>query len=267
LDRIVSADNGPASARLAKAVEDDLLRREPYRSLGLDVDTVMGSGDSRVWSDLVSLSDRTWGWDADLAVLRAAGFEAIRAHPLRYLHGVASTWKTAFRNNLTPGPTQVSTDRRRGPEELATFRPHGQRVIPFSFQDYRGSRPGGPSHDQPRDEPQVGWWSVPYGTLHGSVRDGSPGVARFLNDVVTDLYPPMYVFVLLGFAGVFLCPHPARWVMLFIAGLALGHVLIVYAIEHVVLEYRTAFDAVFILLGVAGFTRNGLGYRLRREAG
>ena len=43
VDRIVSPENGEASRELARAVADDLLPREPYRSYEIDLDTFFGS--------------------------------------------------------------------------------------------------------------------------------------------------------------------------------------------------------------------------------
>lgn len=101
-ERIVSPENGPASARLARAVERDLLGEEPYRSYGIDLETFFGSGSSRMLEDAASLTDRAFGWDTDYAVLREAGMEAVRAHPVAYTRGVARTmWQ------LLRGPAYV----------------------------------------------------------------------------------------------------------------------------------------------------------------
>lgn len=88
-DRIVSPGNGKASRELARAVSDDLLPREPYRSYEIDLDTFFGSGSARMHEDLIGLADRTWGWDDDYAHLARVGREAVRAHPGTYARGVA----------------------------------------------------------------------------------------------------------------------------------------------------------------------------------
>ena len=88
-DRIVSPSNGDATRALARAVRDDLLPREPYRSYGIDLDTFFGSGSARMHEDLIGLSDRTWGWDDDYAHLARVGREAVRAHLGTYARGVA----------------------------------------------------------------------------------------------------------------------------------------------------------------------------------
>ena len=81
VDRIVDPANGEGSRELARAVQDDLLPREPYRSYGVDLDAFFSSGSARMHEDLIGLADRTWGWDDDYAHLARVGREAVRAHP------------------------------------------------------------------------------------------------------------------------------------------------------------------------------------------
>jgi len=102
VDRIVHPDNGPATRELVRAIEHDLIEREPYRSMGLDVATVLGSADPRVWADLVALSDRVWGWHRDHAMLRAVALEAIRRRPGAYLGGVGATLYSTLTERTVP---------------------------------------------------------------------------------------------------------------------------------------------------------------------
>jgi hypothetical protein len=90
-DHIVSPENGEASRRLAGAMQQHLLTREPYRSYGVTLDELFSSGSFRVHEDLYLLSDRVFGWDDDYAVLRDAGVEGVRAHPGTYASGVLET--------------------------------------------------------------------------------------------------------------------------------------------------------------------------------
>ncbi len=94
VDRIVSPGNGEASRELARAVQEDLLPREPYRSYRIDLDTFFTAGSARMHEDLIGLSDRTWGWDDDYAHLARVGREAVRAHPGTYARGVVrDSWR------------------------------------------------------------------------------------------------------------------------------------------------------------------------------
>src|SRR5436190_1620068 len=102
-DKIVSPENGPASRRLARAVRQHLVTRNPYKSYGVTVDEVFRSGSFRIHEDFYLLSDEFFGWDSNYSVLRKAGIEAVRKHPGAYLSGVLETvWqqlsKTYFRS-------------------------------------------------------------------------------------------------------------------------------------------------------------------------
>src|SRR5205814_1329006 len=55
LDRIMSPDNGPASRRVARTVEQQLLTREPYKSYGVDVHEFFASGSDRVFGDMTGV--------------------------------------------------------------------------------------------------------------------------------------------------------------------------------------------------------------------
>jgi hypothetical protein len=90
-DHIVSPENGEASRRLATAMQEHLLTREPYRAYGVTLDELFRKGSFRVHEDLYLLSDQVFGWDDDYAVLRKAGIEGVRAHPGTYAKGVGRT--------------------------------------------------------------------------------------------------------------------------------------------------------------------------------
>jgi hypothetical protein len=90
-DKIVSPDNGPASRRLAAAVRDHLVTRDPYKSYGVTTQDVFRSGSFRIHEDLYVLSDQVFGWNSNYSVLRKAGIEGVRAHPGTYASGVLKT--------------------------------------------------------------------------------------------------------------------------------------------------------------------------------
>ncbi len=87
-DRLIDPSNGPASRKLGEAVRTRLLVREPYRSYGITMREFFDHPTTRYHEDLVSLSDRVWGWDSDYSVLRRAAREAIARHPAAFTGGV-----------------------------------------------------------------------------------------------------------------------------------------------------------------------------------
>src|SRR5439155_21494982 len=64
-DRIIRPSNGPASRQLARAVERDLLPKEPYRSYGITLDDFFHRASARMEVDLLTLSDRLKGWHSN----------------------------------------------------------------------------------------------------------------------------------------------------------------------------------------------------------
>lgn len=85
LDGLIHPENGPASLALVAAVKTDLLVHEPYRSRKIDEEIFFYGKPKhlrlRMLYDLVGLSDRTWGWDSDYRMLRAAAIEAMEKKP------------------------------------------------------------------------------------------------------------------------------------------------------------------------------------------
>ncbi len=106
-DRIVSPDNGPASRRLADAIQRHLLTRNPYKRYGVTLEEVFSSGSFRIHEDLYLLSDEVFGWDTNYSVLRKAGVEAVRAEPGKYASDVLDTvWQQLSQSFFRSPPTE-----------------------------------------------------------------------------------------------------------------------------------------------------------------
>jgi 4-amino-4-deoxy-L-arabinose transferase-like glycosyltransferase len=115
LDKTVSPTNGPASRRLAAAIQQHLLTRDPYKAYQVTTALVFSSGSSRVHEDLYILSDQVFGWNSAYSTLRDSAWEAIKAHPGTYASSVADTvWQQlsnpvySTRSPYTP-PTPAAT--------------------------------------------------------------------------------------------------------------------------------------------------------------
>jgi hypothetical protein len=106
-DKIVSPDNGPASLKLARAVREHLVTRDPYKSYGVTVAEVFRSGSFRIHEDFYLLSDQVFGWDSNYSVLRRAGVEAVRKQPGKYASGVLQTiWEQLSKSYFRAPPVQ-----------------------------------------------------------------------------------------------------------------------------------------------------------------
>lgn len=112
-DHIVRPSNGPASRELARVVERELLPEEPYRSYGISLEDFFERGGPREFEDVVGITDRHWGWNTDYEHMRRAGLEAVRARPLDYARGVATTVSEELWNPLFVAlPSTRDTDGR-----------------------------------------------------------------------------------------------------------------------------------------------------------
>ena len=82
-DRSISPEHGAASQRLGRLVEDEVLAREPFASLGVPLDAYFANGTNYETVRLIALSDRVLGRDSNYDVLFDSAVEAIREDPGR----------------------------------------------------------------------------------------------------------------------------------------------------------------------------------------
>lgn len=257
VEKIVRPENGPASLALAEAVRNDVLNREPYISYHIDQQRLFASGSERVWSDLFALSDRRWGWKAAYAPLQAVGLEAVRAHPLAYVQGVAHDLGAmltliGYASAATAAPHAAVVEPSRASENVSPVPAMGD-IIPQSSVWWLASTPDG--HEPVLDEAsntRVLRISSLLTPKAGSVR-----VADGLNKAGR-LFPPMILWLLVGALGTWGIPGFARRVLF--AVLAMSGIALLATVlgESLVYQYRMPFDPLCLVFGVAGFVRRGL---------
>jgi hypothetical protein len=147
-DHIVAPENGAASRRLAVAMQQRLLTREPYRSYGVTLDELFRKGSFRVHEDLYILSDQVFGWEDDYAALREAGVEGVRAHPGTYASGVLGTVWDELSKPFFRDVGSSSDGRSAGASEPKTIVVDGKRLPR-------------PTEGEPIPAGQVVWISTP----------------------------------------------------------------------------------------------------------
>jgi hypothetical protein len=274
-DRIMSPDNGAASRRLAAAVQADLLPREPYRSYGIDLHEFFTSGSARMEEDLISLSDRVFGWNTDYDVLGRAAREAVRRHPAKYARGVAGSMWDELNQPLYVSPRVSGTKgaRRAEPTALAAAAkdtplptPTEGEPIPAAHQGAYTSTPdnhirevwtSATAHeivfDDPRDQQRYDRLNERLQELGGrfTTRGESAWLGLQLNHA-SKAYPRSWLWLLIGLVA-FAWRRPASWrvpAILLAASLLLlfATVLGVYAIP----EYEVPVAPSFLLLAAAG---------------
>jgi 4-amino-4-deoxy-L-arabinose transferase-like glycosyltransferase len=276
-ERIMSPDNGPASRQLADAIQKDLLPREPYRSYGIDLHEFFTSGSARMEEDLISLSDRVFGWDTDYEVLGRAAREAVRRHPAKYARGVASSMWDELNQPLyvSPrAPTAAPSTPTRPASAAQTAAAKGAPLptptegepIPAAHQGAYTSTPDNhirevwtspTAHEivfaDPRDQRRYDRLNERLRELGGRfpTRGESSWLGLQLNHA-SKAFPRSWLWLLVAI-GAFVWRRPQGWRVptILVASsllLLLATVLGVYAIP----EYEVPVAPSFILLAAAG---------------
>jgi Glycosyltransferase family 87/Dolichyl-phosphate-mannose-protein mannosyltransferase len=269
LDRIMAPENGPASRRLARVVQRELLPKEPYRSYGIDVHEFFSSGSDRVFGDLTGVAR-----PGDLA---EATREAIRRHPGAFASSIGRTLWDQLANRPVYAPEQVTAVRTQ------TSSQPGQT----EFIVVKGRRLPKPSEGQPIPASAIGpllWtpggsarevWTSPtehsfvfsdarderrYNKLGGDVgqlasrlptRDGSQTVIHRLNQI-SHRFPPLIAWLVVG--AVALAYRRPRNVLVAIAPCLAGLLVIVATalVAPSVPEYAAPVSPAFLLLAAVG---------------
>jgi hypothetical protein len=287
VDRIVSPDNGPASRELADAVERDLLVHQPYRSYGIDLETFFARGSPRLHEDLISLSDRTWGWDSDYELLGRAAREAVREHPWTFGRNVlGELWEELSQplfagrvapSEASPPPTDASTPPTVvvGGRELPT--PTEGEVVPSEYQSAQLSTPDGsvrevwtsPTEhhvvfDDPATEARWAANNARMAGLYGTLPDRwwSPWLGLQM-DRASKLYPPLWAWLVAGIVGVVLRRPWRWWATLAPAGGALVMLLATVLSVWAEPAYAVPVAPAFVLFAAVGL----LGARSARSEG
>lgn len=287
-DRIVHPDNGPASRELAAVVERELLTLEPYRSYGIDLDEFFASGSARMQEDLVSLSDRVWGWDADYAVLADVGREAVRAHPEAFARGVLESYWELLSQPLFAGRGVTAPTGSAGgtaaqiplpsssPEGRPLPTPSEGEPIPSENQSSSLSTPDGSLREvwtsatdhhlelaHPADQVRIDAANRKIDELLAVFpHHWSSSWLGLQLDRSSKLYPPLWLLVLVGAVAVAI-RRPARWPLLVLpALLALAVLLVTVLAVYGIPYYSVPFAPAFVLLAAGGL----LGDRRARAA-
>ena len=260
-DRLVQRGNGPASAALAAAIEAHLLPFEPYRSLNITADALLESGSVRLYSDIVAMSDRIWGWESNYRKLRDVSIESIRANPAAFVLGTAST----LLHSLIVKHT-VATPKK--PEAAlaaaATSRaPADSDIVPYPYQDmWLGTPdhrydPGSASAESALHRLAEQNARVAALGHQLPVRNGVASVSRFLNAFAL-LYAPMILAVaagLLALPFMFVTADPRERVLVALFILSLTLLAATFAGQvPAIIQYRLPLDPIFLAAGVVGAT-------------
>jgi Dolichyl-phosphate-mannose-protein mannosyltransferase len=265
LDKLVRTENGPASRELAAAVQRDLLTKTPYRQLGVKTpDQYFSIASDHMWSDVVWITDREWGWHSDYAILRRVSLEGIRTHFHRYARSVAAgvwdelrypyVWNAP---QAAPPPGTTTTQAPAAPP----------KPVPKSSPDYGGryswlaSTPSG----RPPVPSRVARVTRKLAALDHDIpeRSGSATFARVLNRI-SRLYPWAIIWIVVGLVALIVRRPRGSLVLLTLGTLGLWLIVFTELGEPPGLEYGLPVVPAFImgavaaLFGVRGEQRVGL---------
>jgi hypothetical protein len=217
-DKIVRPDNGPQSRELARAVQRDLIPKEPYRSYHITLDDFFTKASPRMQVDLLALSDRIKGWHSNYSWLRDVGIEAVGAHPLRYARGVLGSVSGMLRLGLY---RDISPPATTAPSTGASTAVAGGLPTPTEGEPIPAAHEGGVTTP---DNSIYTVWTSPsehhlvfvhpgaeqrYNALHARMdelaanlphRAGSPTLALRMNQA-SRWFPPPIVWLVLGIAA------------------------------------------------------------------
>jgi hypothetical protein len=270
-DRIVEPRNGEATEELARAVSRELLRNEPYKSRGIDLETFFSSGSSRMHDDLTVLADRTWGWDDDYRHLGRVAREAIVAHPGTYARGVSrDLWRLLLWPLYAPvddDSASVSPPPRSSRAEQAAAPPSYEgEPIPSSRESPSISTPDGRIREvwtsptehglvfrDPADRVEAAALDRQVDALLAGLPDRAarPWLVERSNDL-SRLYPRPFMWLLVGIAAALWRRPRGIAVPAVLAASGLLVLLSTSLAVYAVAEYSVPVVPAFVLLATTG---------------
>lgn len=246
----IDANNGPASRRLARLIERDVLSLPSYRRLGVDVATYLDTRSNFEAVRLAALADRVDGVDSDYRLLALAarevpGDSGLRVQGVSVGRSLDAAWALASTNpsresrlqsvvrppppatievNGKPVPNPVPLGIPEGAEEYGFLACAGHEIarciLPHPAARYPDESL---AHRYAEVTAQVRTWDAELGT-----REPSGFVARGLDGVVRRL-PAPWVWAALAVAALAV-RRPLGWPALLWLVLAGGGMLLVHAV-------------------------------------
>jgi hypothetical protein len=142
-DKTIAPENGSASRRLTELIQQEVLTREPYRSLNVPLDAYLRNGSFYETMRLVAISDRVLGKEENYEVFFDSALEAIREHPGTFVRGVADKfWELLMQRPLREGVVRRQQTAPKAPsptyEQDGVVLPNPQarvlvEAVPYGF--------------------------------------------------------------------------------------------------------------------------------------
>ena len=283
-DKIIHPENGQNSRALAKAISNDLLYKEPYKSYEITLENFFSLPyNNRMYADLPCLSDRVWGWDADYKIFNAVALEAITVHPAIFLKTSFHFCYQGFWRRFEISPVEKPSKQEAKPSPPQTNAkglplPTENEEIPRPYMslwtcspDLRmAPNPNSIAFELPiAEQKKVQAFHEKMDRIFPKLplKDSHRTLTAFF-DRVSSFFPRILYCVALSILGYIFFPNCRQreftlfWIMAFMTVCATYTMTGTYT-----LEYRIAFDPIFLLGGVVAI-KNFIGYGVRfvREA-
>ena len=271
-DKTISPENGDASLRLARLIEDEVLATEPHAGLDVPLGAYLENGSNYETVRLIALSDRVYGKDENYDVLFDSALEAIREYPSTYARGVADAFWEFLRQ--APLREDIRPREQTAPEAPpptfdieGTTLPNPQAhvlvdAVPYGFvwcaSDYIDSCT--------LDDPSAVWedeeQQARYREIVSQVRAWDADLpAREGVDIVTELlnrvtprFPRPPFWLALGLLGL-VFRRPRDWRVIVALWASAGLVLLVHAASQgVAPEFALPLYPVFIVTALGALT-------------
>jgi hypothetical protein len=113
----ISPENGPASARLGRIMEDYLKSTPAMKQYNITEEKLYRAATSRLFAHVLAAVHLSDGWESDYALLRSVGIEAIKKDPVGSLMGFIDQLGEVFyfsdKRFFTFGPLKLTNEAFR----------------------------------------------------------------------------------------------------------------------------------------------------------
>ena len=140
-NRTIAPENGDASRRLARLIQEEVLSRNPHVGLDVGLDAYLANGSNYETVRLIALSDTVLGRSENYGVLFDSALEAIRGHPDTYFDGVAETFgdflvQKPLREGVAPRAQTAPSDPSPTFESNGVLLPNPQATVLLAAVPY-----------------------------------------------------------------------------------------------------------------------------------
>ncbi len=249
--------NGPASQKLVKLVEENLLTTDLYKKYNITLEKVLkNKHNRRILGDIIVMVDRTEGWDTEYELLKEVAFESIKANPSSYFKNyLKDILLLSTIDQPIPNPPHV-TDTKLYLRDINLYdegnlpEPNEGELIPFSNTWWMLSSPDGSLPTQT----EVDNFNSRYESLVAEI-DNAKGDS-FLVNIIDKFWSlikiPITYFWIFGIIAIIFSPRKNKIISIYVYILSVIIIIGTLYGAHVYSRYRLPLDPLLITVGIGG---------------